>query len=135
VAERGSFEFALKPNKADSVQVDLGAGRIVRFDKLGQRGPVPTALAGTYASGDCGATWEIRPDGDKWSAVVRGPLIAGGPRWPVHGIDDDTVELATPSNWLTVTQLARLVRDAAGKVIALELSTGRIKNMQFERQA
>ena len=67
-------------------------------------------------------------------ATVRGPLIAGGPQWPVEGIDDNTVELATPGNWLAVTQLAHLVRDATGKVAALEVTTGRIKKMRFERQ-
>ena len=132
-AERGSFEFALKPDKADSVLVDLGAGRIVRFDRLAKRAPVPAALAGSYVSADCGAAWEIS-DGGKWSAAVRGPLIAGGPPWPIEGIDDDTVELKTPGNWLTVTQLAHLVRDASGNVIALEVSTGRIKKIRFERQ-
>src|SRR5262249_40619783 len=118
-----------------SVQVDLGAGRIVRFGKLQKRASVPAALAGTYMSADSGAIWEIVPDGDKWSAAVRGPLIAGGPRWPVQGVDEDTVELTSPGNWLAVTQLAHLVRDAAGKVIALQVSTGRIKKMRFDRQA
>jgi hypothetical protein len=32
-----------------------------------------------------------------------------------------------------VTQLAHLVRDRAGRVVALEISTGRIKKMRFER--
>ena len=134
-AERGSFEFALKPEGADSVLVDLGAGKVVRFDRLRERTPVPPALAGAYASVGCGATWDIGVEGDKWSAAVRGPLIAGGPRWPIAGVDESIVELATPGSWLTVTQLARLVRDAAGNVIALEVSTGRIKNMRFERQS
>ena len=134
-AERGSFEFALTPDKPDSMQVDLGAGRIVRFAKLQKRAPIPAELAGTYASADCGAVWEIKPDGDQCLVAVRGPLIAGGPRWPVAGIDPDTVEVTSPASWLTVTQLARLVRDAAGQVVALEVSTGRIKNMRFERQA
>ena len=60
-------------------------------------------------------------------------MIAGGAPWPVRGIDADTVELETPGNWITVTQLAHLVRDRAGKVTALEVSTGRIKRMRFER--
>jgi hypothetical protein len=133
-AERGSFEFALKPDKTDSALVDLGAGRIVRFTRLGERGPVPADLVGTYASADSGAAWTIAANNSSWSTSASGPLIAGGPPWPIHGIDDDTVELATPGNWLAQTQLAHLVRDAANKIVALEVSSGRIKKMRFERQ-
>jgi 16S rRNA C967 or C1407 C5-methylase (RsmB/RsmF family) len=32
-----------------------------------------------------------------------------------------------------VTQLAHLVRDRPGRVVALDVSTGRIKKMRFER--
>jgi hypothetical protein len=51
----------------------------------------------------------------------------------VRGIDADTVEIESPGSWLQVTQLAHLVRDRAGRVAALEVSTGRIKKMRFER--
>ena len=40
----------------------------------------------------------------------------------------------TAGNWISVSQLAHLVRDKAGKVEAIEVSTGRIKKMRFERQ-
>ncbi len=132
-AERGSFEFALKPGRTGSMRVDLGAGRVLTFKKLGRRKAVPAALAGTYVSADSGAAWKIERDGEDWAARVSGPLIAGGAPWPVRGLDADTVELETPGNWITVTQLAHLVRDRAGKVTALEVSTGRIKRMRFER--
>jgi CubicO group peptidase (beta-lactamase class C family) len=132
-AERGSFEFALKPAEAESMQVDLGAGRVLAFKKLSQRSAVPATIAGTYVSAHCGATWEIKRNADSWTAAVSGPLIAGGPLWPVHGIDAGTVELETPGNWLTVSQLAHLVREESGRVVALEVSTGRIKRMRFER--
>ena len=67
------------------------------------------------------------------SAAVSGPLVAGGPAWPVRGIDAGTVELETPGPWIAQTQLAQLVRNRAGKVEALEVSTGRIKKMRFAR--
>lgn len=133
-AERGSFEFALKPGKGDGLRVDLGAGRVLTFKKLtGRRKAVPAALAGTYLSADTGATWKIARQGEDWTVEASGPLIAGGTPWPVRGIDADTVEIESPGPWLTVTQLAHLVRDRDGSVAALEVSTGRIKKMRFER--
>jgi CubicO group peptidase (beta-lactamase class C family) len=132
-AERGSFEFALKSERPGSALVDLGAGRIARFARLVERSPVPAGLAGTYVSADSGAAWTIAAYGSDWSARVSGPLIAGGPPWPITGIDDDTVELTTPGNWLAQTLLAHLVRNAAGDIVALEASTGRIKKIRFDR--
>jgi CubicO group peptidase (beta-lactamase class C family) len=132
-AERGSFEFAMKAADSDRLAVDLGAGRVVEFSKLAKREPVPDALAGRYVSADCGATWTIARDGDAWTMAVSGPLIAGGAPWTVRGLDAGTVEIVSPATWITVTQLAHLVRDAAGHLTALEVSTGRIKKMRFER--
>ena len=66
---------------------------------------------------------------------MSGPLIAGGPAWPVRGVDADTIEIDTPSPWITTSQLAHLVRDRSGRIEAIEVSTGRIKKMRFERQA
>jgi D-aminopeptidase len=123
----------LKPAK-DTLRVDLGAGRVLTFKKLGKRKAVPAAIAGTYVSPDSGAAWTLKRNGDAWEADVSGPLIAGGPAWPVRGLDADTVEIETPGNWIAVTQLAHLVRDDAGKIAALDVSTGRIKKMRFERQ-
>jgi D-aminopeptidase len=106
---------------------------VLTFKKLGQRKSVPAAMAGRYVSADTGAAWEIKRSGEDWAAAVSGPLIAGGPPWPVRGIDADTVEVESPGSWLQVTQLAHLVRDRAARVVALEVSTGRIKKMRFER--
>ena len=117
-AERGSFEFMLKPGKG-TLRVDLGAGRVLTFKKLGKRKAVPAAIAGTYLSTDSGATWHIRRGGQDYAAAVSGPLVGGGAPWPVRGIDADTVEIETPGTWLAVTQLAHLERDRAGKVTAL----------------
>jgi D-aminopeptidase len=140
-AERGSFEFAMKPGRAGTakgptkgaIRVDLGAGRVLTFKKLGRRKSVPAVIAGRYVSVDTGAAWEIKRNGEDWAASVGGPLIAGGAPWPLRGIDADTVEVESPGSWLTVSQLAHLVRDRAGRIVALEVSTGRIKKMRFER--
>ncbi len=133
-AERGSFEFALKPGRAGTLRVDLGAGRIVTFRKLGRRKPVPAAVAGTYVSADSGATWHVRRGGEDFTVGVSGPLIAGA-AWTVRGLDADTVEIEAPGSWMTVTQLAHLERDRSGRIVALSVSTGRIKRMRFERAA
>ncbi len=132
-AERGSFVFALKPVGPRSAQVDLGAGRVLTFKKLGKRKPVPAAVAGTYVSADTDATWHVRRGGTDYTIAVSGPLIAGGAPWPVRGVDADTIEIETPGNWITVTQLAHLERERGGKVKALVVSTGRVKRLRFER--
>ncbi|MBI3198402.1 MAG: beta-lactamase family protein [Rhodospirillales bacterium] len=132
-AERGSFEFALKPGRAGTLRVDLGAGRVVTFTKLGRRKPVPAAIDGIYVSPDSGATWQVRRGGEDYAVGVSGPLIAGGPAWTLAGIDADTVEVVSPTGWITATQLAHLERDRAGKIVALQVSTGRIKKMRFTR--
>jgi D-aminopeptidase len=128
--EHGTVEFKLKPAKG-GLRVDLGAGRVLVFRKLGKRKSVPAALAGTYVSADSGAAWKIK--GDK--IEVSGPLVSGGPAWTIKGIDSDTVETISSASWLQATQLAHLVRDKGGKIAALEVSTGRIKKMRFERMA
>jgi CubicO group peptidase (beta-lactamase class C family) len=132
-AERGSFEFALKPGRTGTLRVDLGAGRILVFKKPGRRKPVPASITGTYVSADSGATWHVRRGGADYTVGVSGPLIAGGPAWSLAGIDADTVEVISPAGWITATQLAHLVRDRSGNIAALEVSTGRIKKMRFER--
>ncbi len=133
-AEAGSLEFALKRDK-DKLKVDLGAGRTPSFKKLGKRKAVPAGIVGTYHSADSGATWTVRKNGDSYSIEVSGPLITSGPAWKIEGIDTDTVEVSSPPAWITATQLAHLVRDKSGKIAALEVSTGRIKKMRFDRTA
>jgi len=96
---------------------------------------LPAAIVGSYRSADSGATWTVRKDSDRYVIDVSGPLIASGPAWTIEGIDADTVEITSPPAWITATQLAHLVRDKSGKVAALEVSTGRIKKMRFERTA
>ena len=132
-ADRGSFEFALKPGGDRTLQVDLGAGRVLPFSKLAKRKPVPSAIVGTYVSADSGAIWQVRRSGKDYLADVSGPLIAGGAPWRFTGVDADIVEVVSPGSWISATQLARLERSRSGKIKALVVSTGRIKNMRFER--
>lgn len=135
-AERGSFEFMIKPGPksgSGGLRVDLGAGRVLPFKKLARRKAVPAAIAGIFSSPDAGATWHVRRGGADYTVAVYGPLVSSSEPWAVNGIDADTVEVASPGGWIKPTQLAHLERDKAGKVSALVVSTGRIKNMRFER--
>ena len=133
-AEAGSLEFALKGDK-NGLKVDLGAGRTPLYKKLGKRKVVPAGIVGTYHSADSGAVWTVRRADDGYVLDVSGPLIASGPGWRIEGIDSDTVEIVSPPAWITATQLAHLVKDKGGRIAALEVSTGRIKKMRFERTA
>jgi CubicO group peptidase (beta-lactamase class C family) len=131
-AERGSFEFMLKPGKG-GLRVDLGAGRVLTFNKVTKRIAVPAAIAGIFGSPDTGATWHIRRGGAGYTMAVYGPLAGGGAPWTLAGIDADTVEILSPGNWIKPTQLARLERGKEGRIDALVVSTGRLKNLRFER--
>jgi hypothetical protein len=132
-AEAGALEFAMKPLRAGAVRVDLGAGRVLTYKKLGRRKAPPMTMEGIYVSPDSGAVWHVRRGGKDLTIAVSGPLVAGGTPWTVNGIDGDTVEIVSPPGWITPTQLARLERDRAGRIKALVVSTGRIKKMRFER--
>ena len=102
---------------------------MLAFKRLGKRKAIPAGIAGSYASADSGAVWKIK--GDK--IEIGGPLVTGGPPWTIKGIDGDTIETISSASWLQATQLAHLVKDKGGKIAALEVSTGRIKKMRFER--
>jgi D-aminopeptidase len=131
-AERGSFEFMIKPGKG-GLQVDLGAGRVLTFKKVTTRKAVPAAIEGIFSSSDTGAAWHVRRGGKGFTMAVYGPLVSGGAPWTVNGLDGDTVEIVSPGSWIKATQLARLERDKKGQIAALVVSTGRLKNMRFER--
>jgi CubicO group peptidase (beta-lactamase class C family) len=132
-ADRGAFEFALRlPRTAgEPIDGDLGAGRVFPFRKLDQRSEVPADIAGTYFCADAGATWRI----DGKQIEVSGPYVASTAPWPIKGVSGDVVEIEMSYGWVTITQLARLDRDASGKPKGLTVSTGRIKSIKFEKTA
>jgi CubicO group peptidase (beta-lactamase class C family) len=134
VADRGAFEFALRlPASGSTLEVAVGAGRILAFRRLTHRDAPPADLTGRYHAADCAATWTMRQERDGFVIDVSGPLVTGGPPWPVRGVAGDLVEIESPSPWLTVTQLARVERDTAGQITGLVLSSGRIKGLRFSR--
>lgn len=133
LAAESTLEFALKPLRKGALRVDLGAGRVLTYRKLGRRTPPPVAIEGVYVSPDSGAVWHVRRGGKDFTIAVSGPLVGGGAAWTVNGIDADTLEIVSPGGgWIVPTQLAHIERER-GKVKALIVSTGRIKKMRFER--
>jgi CubicO group peptidase (beta-lactamase class C family) len=133
-ADRGAFEFALRlPAEGGSLDVSPGAGRVLTFRRLGERTPPPADLAGRYHARDCGATWTIRAAKDGLAADVTGPLVTGGPAWPVRGVVSDLIEIETPGPWLQVTQLGRVERNTSRRIVGLTVSSARIRQMKFER--
>lgn len=135
-ADRGAFEFALRPPSGGGVlDVALGAGRVVPFTRLPERPAPPADLAGTYVCADAGATWRIARGAAGLEVVVSGPLRAGRAPGPVRGVAGDVVELEIPSNWLPMSCIARLERAGGGRPSALTVSSARIRNLRFERTA
>ncbi|MBX3501606.1 MAG: beta-lactamase family protein [Alphaproteobacteria bacterium] len=132
-ADRGAFEFALRlpPTPGEPIEVDLGAGRVLPFRRLDPRSDVPGDIAGTYHCADTDATWRI----DGRQILVSGPYVASTAPWPLKGVAGDVVEIEMSYGWVTITQLARLDRDAQGKPSGLTVSTARIKNIKFQRTA
>lgn len=128
-ADRGAFEFALRlpATPGQPIEADLGAGRVYPFRKLDPRDAVPADIAGTYHSTDTGATWRI----DGKQIAVSGPYVASTAPWPIKGVAGDVFEIEMSYGWVTITQLARLDRDAAGKPSGLTVSTSRIKTIKF----
>lgn len=134
-AERGAYEFALRPTAGDALDVALGAGKVVHCHRATARAPMPEGLAGTYVSADSGVTWIFTPATNGMRIEIAGPLRAGGAGGTLHGILGDAVEIEISTSWLPFEAVARLERDRAGKPVALIVSSGRIKNLRFERVA
>jgi D-aminopeptidase len=126
---RGAYEFTLRRGDAHTLQVDLGAGRQARFQRLGDQAPLPGDLVGNYRCADIGADWRIDGDAALW---IGGPHAAGV-RWRLRGLRPDLVEVLGHSGGMPSAQLARLERDAAGRIVALQVHTSRIRGLRFER--
>ena len=130
---RGAYEFSLRRGAGETLRVDLGAGQEPVFTRLQQRVLPPPALAGRYRSEDLDAEWDIKPADSGWAVRVSGPQ-ARGVTWSLHGLTAELVEVRGFSAGMPVAQLARLQRDATGRVAALQVHSSRIRELRFERQ-
>ena len=134
---RGAYEFTLRVRDADALEVDLGAGQRVGFERLHECVPPDPGLAGTYFCDDNGARWEIvapASESGAWQVRVQGPQVRGAAAWPLRGLTPELVELETPGVWMRSAQLAQLERDAAGRIVALKVFSSRIRGLRFERR-
>ena len=129
---RGAYEFTLKRGAGDTLCVDLGAGQLAVFTRLAEAAP-PSDLAGCFRSDDLGAEWQIEPGEAGWVVHVSGPH-ARGVTWTLHGLTADLVEVRGLSSGMPVAQLARLQRDATGRIDALRVQSSRIRGLHFGRQ-
>jgi hypothetical protein len=68
-----------------------------------------------------------------WVVHLSGPH-ARGVQWQLHGLSSDLVEVRGLSSGMPTSQLARLERDATGKVVALRVCSSRIRELHFPRQ-
>jgi len=130
---RGAYEFGLKRGAGDTLRVDLGAGQDLVFTRLTESVAPPSGLAGCYRSEDLDAQWQIEPSNTGWVVQASGPH-AHGASWTLHGLTADLVEVRGLSAGMPVAQLARLQRDATGRIDALQVHSGRIRGLCFVRQ-
>ena len=141
---RGAFEFRLHALSADAVDVDIGASQRAPFHRLNAGASLPSDLAGRYRSDDLDVVWHIgasspplAPDvpcgPTALQVLAQGPLARSPSPWPVRALATDLVEITAPGYWMTSTLLARVRRDAAGQSLGLEVFSGRIRKLRFER--
>ena len=64
---------------------------------------------------------------------ASGPHVRGV-TWTLHGLTADLVEVRGLSSGMPVAQLARLQRDATGRIDALRVQSSRIRGLHFGRQ-
>jgi D-aminopeptidase len=136
VALRGGYEFTLHKD-GETLRVDVGAGDLARFERLTERPQPDAMLAGRYRCQDGAAVWDIEPPAaGAMEAVVRasGAHAAGAGPWRLRGVAADLVEVQAVGTWMTTSQLARVERDATGRIVALRVFSSRIRGLRFERE-
>lgn len=127
---RGAYEFRLRTEGPDGLSLDIGAGRVAQLRRVNETAPLPTGLCGRYHSKDAAVDWRIT---EGHSLHAEGPLLKAQQPWTLHALTPDLVELRSTGYWMQPNQLLRVERDAAGRVRALHVDTGRIKRLTFER--
>lgn len=128
---RGAYEFRLRTEGPEALSLEIGAGRIARLRRIDPQARLPQGLVGSYHCANAAASWYINEHLDLWA---EGPILKAQQAWSLHALTDDLIELHTHGYWMQPTQLLRVQRDAAGRVQALRVDTGRIKNLVFERR-
>jgi D-aminopeptidase len=129
---RGAYEFGLKRGAGDTLCVDFGAGQHAVFTRLTHGAEPPPGLAGRYRSEGLDAEWQIERAPAGWLVRPSGGHVRGA-AWTLQGLADGLVEVRGLSAGMPVAQLARLQRDAAGHIVALQVHSSRIRGLRFVR--
>ena len=127
-----STALFIRPLGPELIEVEQDAGHVAHWHRVAPGAALPPGLAGTWRSEEMDAVWTIAPEED-WLAVrVRGPVVSAGP-WRVEAVEGDVVRVHVPGTlmdgWLDV----RLLRDAAGAPMGLEVHGGRAKRVAYQR--
>ena len=139
---RGAYEFRLRPLPDDTLEVDLGAGHLARFHRLAGAANLPADLSGNYHSADLEVQWSVAaepvaaataPDSGNLQLQVAGPLARSHTPWSLRAVAPDLFEITAPGYPMSSTLLARVLRDAAGQLLGLEVCSSRIRRLRFAR--
>jgi len=134
-ARRGAFAFiaTLPAEDATTLLVETSAGAVAEYQRAPADAALPPDLAGRYRCEEAGADWVIDTEPEGALAVrVHGPLVSAGP-WAIVPVAEDALRIATPGTLFQGWLDARVLRDAAGAVAALEVSGARAQALRFER--
>ena len=124
-AEARQGHAARRPRRGPRAQPSRSSASARRCRR---RSPAPMSRPNS------GARWDITRNGDGWQTASERPADRRAARPGRCAASMPTpIETEMPAGWITATQLAHLVRDRAGSIEAIEVSTGRIKKMRFER--
>ncbi len=129
-ALRGGFRFAIGRG-AEGLVLHGDAGHQSALHRVERRQALPASATGAWHCADLGATWHVGDDGT-WR--IDGPHVKAGP-FPLEGLTQDLARFIMPTGLYEAWWDVRLLRDAAGEVVALEAHGARAKGLRFERVA
>ncbi|HEY0203154.1 MAG TPA: serine hydrolase domain-containing protein [Acetobacteraceae bacterium] len=131
---RGMTPFALRPNDAGTLEVEMDAGHAATYHRVPDGPALPDGLAGAYRSDELAATWTLAISETGLQVTTRGPVVSGGP-WRIEAIEGDVIRIHVPDilfpSWLD----ASVLRGGTGRVEGLSVSGGRVKDVLFRRVA
>jgi len=129
-ALRGGFRFAIEIT-ADGLALHSDAGQHAALARVELPVAPPSWATGAWHCADVGATWLV---GDDATWRIDGPHVKAGP-FEIEGLTAELVRFLMPTALYDAWWDVRPLRDAAGKVVALEANGARAQGLRFERVA
>ncbi|MCV2370062.1 serine hydrolase domain-containing protein [Roseateles oligotrophus] len=126
---RGAYEFVLKQLAPDRLEVAVGAGRVMRYERLLKRPELGSDLDGSYLCSDGSTRWTIAGP----QVRLSGAVFTDGGSGSLHALPGDVFELQSASYGFKASQLLRPQRQGGGQVSHFFLDTSRNKNLRFDR--